>query len=122
MNKSILMRDVCCALQLEAKTESVRSLQSNVNDLNASLVASMKKLEEKQTQLQELQAELSRLKYRLDGCRGTTCDEVCTLQREASRLKSEIRRLMMIQEKATSEVREYLSIPESWWWDDFWQI
>ncbi|KAJ9599111.1 hypothetical protein L9F63_010379, partial [Diploptera punctata] len=110
---------------LEAKTESVRSLQSNVNDLNTSLVTSMKKLEEKQAQLQELQAEITKLKCRLDfseGYRGATCDEVCTLQREASRLKSEIRRLMMIQEKATSEVREYLSIPESWWWDDFWQI
>jgi hypothetical protein len=41
---------------------------------------------------------------------------------EALHLKSQVKRCTQLQGGMNAEVRECLSVPETWWWDDFWQM
>ncbi|XP_021942354.1 uncharacterized protein LOC110841264 isoform X2 [Zootermopsis nevadensis] len=107
--------------QLTIKNKMIQSLQDNMNEINHIAV---QRLEGKEKLIQNLQSHISRLQIQLkyENQKATPFEEVNTLQKEAERLKSENKQLLLLQDRLKAEVREYMSVPETWWWDDFWQI
>ena len=90
---------------METKTELVENLQTNLNEVNAQLITTLQKLEERQTQKKNLKAQVIKLEERLQACESQQ-NETDSLQNEVTCLKAEIRHLTKLQEKTNTEVRK----------------
>ncbi|XP_069705347.1 uncharacterized protein [Periplaneta americana] len=87
---------------LEMKDEKIKNLQDSVNNVDKSLVATVQRLEEKEDLIKNMQVQMCKLRKQmeLEVHRG---EEVVTLQKEAMHLKTEIKRLILTQERTNAE-------------------
>ncbi|XP_069705354.1 uncharacterized protein [Periplaneta americana] len=88
--------------RLEMKDEKIKNLQDSVNNVDKSLVATVQRLEEKEDLIKNMQVQMCKLRKQmeLEVHRG---EEVVTLQKEAMHLKTEIKRLILTQERTNAE-------------------